>query len=248
MPGAGDLNGSPAVAGEPSPTVRPINDDEQQSSGEWSFVTLAGPKNEQYFINGAPLPVQDLTRETMHADAAPAAVEKAVNAAGGASVVAEPTNIEATPPSTADAGNAAGANSTVVEKAPAATVVNDANSAASVAPAVAGTVLPTTAENEANIATQLAAGKEANFDRDDPTNCSAAAKQPPPQPPDSMPTRIVPEAPVDAPAANQPPPQPPAIPILDSRIPQALAAPMPVAAVAEGGVGAAATSVGSPSA
>ena len=94
---------------------------------------MVGPTNEQYFINGAPLPVQDLTRETMHADAAPAAVEKAVNAAGGASVVAEPTNIEAGPPSTADAGNAAGASSAVAASAPAAPVLKDANSAAIVA-------------------------------------------------------------------------------------------------------------------
>ena len=46
-------------------------------------------------------------------DTAPAAVEKAVNAAGGTSAVSEITG----PASTADAGNAAGASSAVAESA-----------------------------------------------------------------------------------------------------------------------------------
>ena len=138
----------------PSLTVRTINDDQQSSSGEWFFVgdgchTLAGSRNQQYIVGGNVLHVQEPTRDTRHADAAPAAVENAVNAAGGASAVAEPTNIEAGPPSTADAGNAAGASSAVAESAPAAPVLKDANSAAIVAPAIAGTALATTAKRKA---------------------------------------------------------------------------------------------------
>ena len=92
--------------------------------------------------------VQEPTRDTRHAEAAPAAVENAVNAAGGTSAVSEPTNIEAGPPSTAYAGNAAGASSAVAESAPAAPVLKDANSAALVAPAIAGTALATTAKRK----------------------------------------------------------------------------------------------------
>ena len=179
--------------------------------------------------------MQDLTRETRHADAAPAAVENAVNAAGGTSAVSEPTNIEADPPLTADAVNAAGESSAVAESAPAATVVKDANSAASVAPDVAGTALATTEVPEPKIATQLADTKDADLDREYPETCSAG----PAPAPGSMPTRPVPGALVHADAANKLPPPPPAQPLKSNASPPP-PGPRPVAAVAAGGAGAAA--------
>ena len=239
---AADLNGSTAVAESPmgpSLTVRTINDDQQPSSGGWAIVsgvcyTLAGPRNQQYIVGGNVLHVQEPTRDTRHADAAPAAVKNAVNAAGGASAVSEPTNIEADPPLTADAVNAAGESSAVAESAPAATVVKDANSAASVAPDVAGTALATTEVLEPKIATQFADTKDADLDREDPETCSAA----PAPAPGSMPTRPVPGALVHAEAANKLPP-PPAQPP-ESKVPPPPPGPRPVAAVAAGGAGAAA--------
>ena len=224
----------------PSLTVRTINDDQQPSSGEWAIVsdvchTLAGSRNQQYIVGGNVLHVQEPTRDTRHADAAPAAVENAVNAAGGTSAVSEPTNIEADPPLTADAVNAAGESSAVAESAPAATVVKDANSAASVAPDVAGTALATTEVPEPKIATQLADTKDADLDREYPETCSAG----PAPAPGSMPTRPVPGALVHADAANKLPPPPPAQPLKSNASPPPPGA-RPVAAVAVGGAGAAA--------
>ena len=206
---ATDLDGSPAVA-EPrrgrSPTVRPIYNAEETSSGEWEHVsavsnTLEESSNQQYTDGGTVSHGQDLLSEWWHADDAPAAVEKAVDAAGGTSAVPEPTNIEADPPVAADAGNTAGASSKVVESAPAATDVKDANSAAGDAPVVAGTALATTAENESKIAEEFADGTGPHLNREESPIRLAAANPPDPLP-GSMPTRPTPWALVHAPPAK----------------------------------------------
>ena len=153
---AADLNGSSAVAGSlrgPSPTLPPINDADQSAPEHFQIpnhnpYTLSASRRPPYTGEGV-FQLQEPTRDTRHADVAPSAVENAVNAAGGASAVAAPTNIEAGPPSTADAGNAAGASSAVAASAPAAPVLKDANSAAIVAPVIAGKALTTRAKRKA---------------------------------------------------------------------------------------------------
>ena len=92
---------------------------DEMPSGEWDNLNDEG----NTVPEGDVVNVKEPTPKTT---AAPAAVDIAVNAAGGASSVSEPTDIEAAPPSTADAGNAAGAGpctSAVAESAPATAFV-----------------------------------------------------------------------------------------------------------------------------
>ena len=157
----GGQKGSSAVAVSRrglSPTPRPANvadDDGLSSSGGWGNInvecnTVPASTGQKIIVGGDVLEVKEPTPKTTAAakatgtnntqsPAAPAAVDNAVNAAGGTSAVSEPTNIEADPPSTADARNAAGASSAVAESAPAAPVIEDAKLVASNAAAINAT-------------------------------------------------------------------------------------------------------------